>query len=265
MEASNRFAVEAKLQKALAVVWAEWSKERDPSKLTKAYLEELLANECEGPLWAVWLSANTNVLLDYGQEQDEAALAAAFLLFFSNWRKNLAERWGARVDEYVDSNSVYISGGGGGGSGGTSGRKRTMTHFATVGEQIDFQPEDGKVSDNKTVGRGAEPEPEAVDEPEEPLPWSEAKDEILTESDFTREAVTTVTETHTDGEVAAAAKVQRAGTMLIAIWRVEPGACEFCEKLDGTRPNVWRVKVPNGPPAHNHCRCWLEWVAIEST
>lgn len=256
MEASNRFAAEAELQKALAVVWSEWSKDRDPAKLTKEYLEELLQNECEGPLWAVWLAANTNVLMEYGQQQDEAALTVVFLAFFSGWKRDMAERWGARVESHIEETTSFGGGGGGGGGGsGSSGGTGPTTHFDTIGKPISFQE------------AAANHNAEKVDKPEEPLPWSKAKKEMLIEHDFVREAVTAVTTTHTQGELNAAVKVHSAGQMLIAIWRAEHGACKVCASLNGKRPNEWKKVAPNGPGKEPHpgCQCHLEWVAIEDT
>ena len=255
MEVSNRFNAEVSLQQALAVVWKEWSATKDPAMLTKERLTELLEYECQDSLWAVWIAGNLNALDEYGQAQDEAALMAAFLIFFNRWKEDVATRWGARVDEYNDDANYYGGGGGGGGGGSGSGRFRSSgptTHFATLGDQVSFTDE-VFLRDEET------------DDRPEKLPWSKAKDEILTEADFTREAVTTVTETHTDAEQNAVQKIQASGQMLIAIWQAEPGACPVCEKLHGSRPVVWRAKAPKGPPIHPHCRCWLLWVRIENT
>lgn len=282
MEVSNRFNAEADLQKALATVWSEWSKDRNPEDLTVERLTELLESECQDPLWAVWIAANVNVLEEYGQEQDEAALLIAFLAYFNNWKKDVAERWGARVDEYKEKTTISGGGGGGGGSGSGSGLSGgPSTHLPTIGQPISFldaalaeasdvlRPNQPQPNRLPVFTEGHEPgpsnEPSAEPDEERPPPWAEAKHEILEASDFEREAITTVTQTHTDGETTAAAKVQASGPMLIAIWRTEPNACKVCAPLEGTRPNVWRKVAPNGPTVHPRCRCHLEWVAIEST
>ena len=261
----NRFNSEAELQNALSVVWSEWSKDRDPANLTVEYLTELLDTRCLDPMWAVWIASHLELLDEYGQAQDDAAAMVMFLVFFANWKKSVADRWGARVENYRETTSMGGGGGGGGGSGGTGGSDRNRsgptTHLPTIGEPISFR--DAAAADNQArIEASARPE---EDDEEKPLPWSEAKHEILIQSDFEREAVTAVTELQSDAETNAARKVQSNGPLLIAIWRSEPGACPKCEPLHGSRPNVWRKVAPNGPPYHPRCRCSLTWVAIEDT
>ena len=35
--------------------------------------------------------------------------------------------------------------------------------------------------------------------------------------------------------------------------------CDECSPLDGQSESVWVSRFPLGPPAHPHCRCWLDW------
>lgn len=46
-----------------------------------------------------------------------------------------------------------------------------------------------------------------------------------------------------------------------AYWATEADAdvCDVCSGLDGEPEEVWQGVSPGGPPAHPHCRCWLEW------
>lgn len=35
--------------------------------------------------------------------------------------------------------------------------------------------------------------------------------------------------------------------------------CEECGPLNGQPESIWASRFPLGPPAHPHCRCWLDW------
>jgi hypothetical protein len=224
----NREPTEDELEAILALIWREWSSEEDPADLTAEKLQELLRANAIEPLWAVWVTANLNLVEEYGVKQNESNLAAAFLLFFNNWSRDLSDRWSTRVSNYREEWTRQ-----------QQPAPTTTTVIPTIGQPL----------------------PVLDAPPKPPLPpWREAREVVVQPNDTRREAITVVTETQTDGETDAARKVEQQGTPLIAIWRTEPGACEICAPLEGTYPQFWRQVSIGGPPVHPRCRCRLEWV-----
>lgn len=74
-------------------------------------------------------------------------------------------------------------------------------------------------------------------------------------------ATTQTTRAATAGERGALDRWERVtGAVSTATWQTElDGAvCPICRPLQGTE-ELWREKVPAGPPAHPRCRCWLQW------
>ncbi|WP_417744826.1 hypothetical protein [Rosistilla oblonga] len=84
--------------------------------------------------------------------------------------------------------------------------------------------------------------------------------DFYTESDASREAVTSTTEIWSRSEIMAGGDINRRHNKRVsAWWEIEPGACPICTPLAGTGVETWGVAFPNGPPAHPNCRCWLNW------
>lgn len=82
------------------------------------------------------------------------------------------------------------------------------------------------------------------------------------QGDADRIAATELTKVQSNAEMDGEQDVFRSiGTPLVAVWRVEPGACPICSPLDGTT-REWRRVFPDGPPGHPNCRCHLEWREI---
>jgi hypothetical protein len=78
-------------------------------------------------------------------------------------------------------------------------------------------------------------------------------------------AITELTSANTAGERRAAADyAARHQIHVEATWHTEEDSkvCPVCRPLDGTTDDVWRQKMPNGPPGHPRCRCWLTWAVI---
>lgn len=222
---------EAELARVLEVVWTKWSKTNDPDTLTEEGLIEILRENAIDPVWNVWIRAHLDLLEQYGQEQDQAALAAAFLLFFRQWSEDLSRRWKSRVSQWQED---Y--------------RQSQQTPPVTV------------ATTSMTISGNQLP----VVEPAAPVsPWRRAKHEIVQPHDAKAEAVTSITQTQTDSERRAVATVETRGVeRLIPIWVTEPGACPVCSPLEGQPPNVWRLVAPDGPPQHRNCRCSLQWRAF---
>lgn len=218
----NREPKKEELDAVLALVWREWSKEEDPADLTVEKLQELLRSNAMEPLWAVWVTANLNLVEEYGAKQNESNIAAAFLLFFNNWSRDLSERWSYRVQEY----------------------RREWAQQQ--------QPLPTTTSRIPTIG---EPLPVLDTHPKPPLPpWKDAREIVVQPYDTRREAATVLVESHTDGERDAARKVEQTGIRLVAIWRTEPACCIACW------PNEGRLCSEVGfPPLHKNCDCYAEW------
>jgi hypothetical protein len=227
MEVSQREQKEESLAAALQAVWERWSLAVDPVLMTQAALIQLLRDNCLDPLFSVWRSAHLNLLEENQSRSRDSQWSGAFMAFFLAWAKDVSSRWEQRVRSYQ---SEY-----------RSQQATGKNTFPLVGQE--------HVS--TILSQGQLP------------PWPHAKEVLLTPEDFLRESVTTVTQSHSVAEQDAAIAVQRDGPILIPIWRTEPLACNVCEKLEGTRPNIWRVQAPQGPPMHPNCRCWLQWVRWE--
>lgn len=240
MEPENRSKREAQVAQALEDVWQTWSSDNDPANLTVESLLVLLETYAIAPVYAVWILANRNLLLEHELSMQEAATAIAFMLFFRNWARDIAERWKARVDAQLAqqpaTEAMQVTGGGGGGGGGLI---RTTVDPVGAGEVIRADAVGGDI---------------------ELRPWVLARKDVIGDSDLSAAAATAVTNAHSSGEVAAAATVRSQGIHLIAIWRAEIGACKKCEELNGRREHQWKRVAPNGPGLHINCRCWLEWV-----
>lgn len=238
MDVRNRDKSEAELNEVLLLVWQEWSKVRDPSTLTQESLESLLEKNCKDKVWAVWVRANLDLLKEFGQERDDDALAAAFLLFFMNWKRDLSERWTTRVTDWQVLRVQQ--------------EKERERAIERRDKEIERQKETGE-SGKKPDGK----KPIELEEiPPEPPKWRAARELIVQDHDIERESVTSVTAIHTDGETNAAKVVEKESdddSYLLPFWMTEPGACkEVCAPLHNKPPNVWR-KVSLGPPAHPHC------------
>jgi hypothetical protein len=77
-----------------------------------------------------------------------------------------------------------------------------------------------------------------------------------------RIAVTEITRSVSHAEHFAAATFQTPGQrVLTPTWHTEEDddVCETCEPLDGKGRDIYGVRFPFGPPAHDSCRCWLDW------
>lgn len=76
-------------------------------------------------------------------------------------------------------------------------------------------------------------------------------------------AVTETTRANSKAERAAAEDFERAnpGVKIVAYWVTENDSrvCVRCSSLDGDPESVWLRELPDGPPAHPNCRCWLTW------
>lgn len=227
MDVTNRAELEEELQAALASAWEEWTRTNDPSSLDVDSLVELLKENCLETLQRIWTTGNRDLMGEFGEWTDEQVAAIAFMLFFQSWSRDVAQRWETRVRQWESQQAA---------------------------------PAVEKPKPLLPILTDAAPAPEKP-----PQTWVEARETILAEHDFARVAVTSITEAHSDAEHDAVRQVQSGGTILIGIWRTEPGACDFCAPLEGKRPSVWRPKAPNGPPVHPSCRCWLEWVAWEDS
>jgi hypothetical protein len=227
VDVTNRAEIEEELQAALAQTWQEWSSTNDPGSMDVDSLVDLLKTRCMEILRRVWITGNADLMREFGEWTDEQVAAIAFMLFFQSWARNTAERWETRVRDWQSEQAAPAT-----------EKPKPLLEVITGASETPVKP---------------------------PESWGEARETILADYDFTRVAVTSVTETHSDAENDAVRQIQSGGTILIGIWRTEPGACDFCAPLEGTRPSVWRAKAPNGAPVHEHCRCWIEWVAWEDS
>lgn len=75
-------------------------------------------------------------------------------------------------------------------------------------------------------------------------------------------AVTETTSAITRGEAEVAAQIESTtGDRLDPFWRTERDAsvCPTCKPLDRQPFEVYGQQFPAGPPAHPHCRCYLEY------
>lgn len=79
-------------------------------------------------------------------------------------------------------------------------------------------------------------------------------------------AITETTNAHSAGEFAARNELQARGQdgakpTLYAHWQTadDDKVCPICLPLNDKPEYLWVPKFPNGPPAHNRCRCFLDW------
>jgi hypothetical protein len=74
-------------------------------------------------------------------------------------------------------------------------------------------------------------------------------------------AVDGTTRAASAGEFAARDRLSTAGVEIEGVWRAEndESTCRVCRRLDGQPYSVWGNQFPNGPGAHNWCRCWIDW------
>lgn len=215
MDVTNRAELEEELQAALASAWEEWTRTNDPSSLDVDSLVELLKENCLETLQRIWTTGNRDLMAEFGEWTDEQVAAIAFMLFFQSWSRDVAQRWETRVRQWESQQAAP-----------TGQKPKPLLPIVT----------------------DAAPAPEKP-----PQTWEEAKISIVADYDLAREAVTSITQAHSDAEHDAVRQVQSGGTILIGIWRTEPGACDECARLEGTRPSVWRAKAPNGPTLHPNC------------
>lgn len=78
-------------------------------------------------------------------------------------------------------------------------------------------------------------------------------------------AVTETTTAITRGEAEVAGQIEsQTGDILEPFWRTARDAkvCPTCGHLDRTPQDVWGGDFPAGPPAHPHCRCYLEYKTL---
>ena len=94
------------------------------------------------------------------------------------------------------------------------------------------------------------------------LAAGQSPSDVFSQARATRIAVTETTRSVSHAEHFAAATFQTPGERLLKpIWHTEEDGdvCEICEDLDGEGQDVYGQQSPFGPPAHDHCRCWLDW------
>lgn len=102
---------------------------------------------------------------------------------------------------------------------------------------------------------------------------------ILSEARALAIAITETTAAHTAGRELAAREANRdadeplpdgtdpprtrpPGVPLVSAYWVtmrDQRVCNFCEPLHGTERKVWSRVAPNGPPAHQRCRCYVAY------
>lgn len=238
MEVPNRELREKELEAVLASVWLEWTDVEDPAFLSEETLLRILREKSLDAVWAVWIIANQKLLEEFGEEQNANAASAAFMLFFGRWTRDMASRWKTRVIRFRQQEA-----------------ERRREYESSPRNIFTVLGEPATVSANQTALRSPV-------EPYKPREWREARSDAFTSSDAEMNAVTTVTEAQSDGEVAGTKILQAKGKTIVEIWRTEPGACNICEPLEGTTREVWGAKFPRGTPAHKRCRCWIEHVAL---
>lgn len=230
MDVDNRDKMERQLQAALEEAFNEWITVADPDKISDKELRLLLEKLASEPLWQVWFRANVGILDQFGGTRpSDAALASAFMLFFREWADDLTSRWMTRVDDWKIE------------------RQRQ--------ERMETQ-----VPGTVRPLRPGEQLPRADIDPVEPVkPWRDARREIVKPHDFERVSITTVTTTHTNGEMRAVRFLNSTTETVVGYWMTEPGACEVCEPLHNQPERVWRAYFPYGTPAHERCRCHIDW------
>lgn len=84
----------------------------------------------------------------------------------------------------------------------------------------------------------------------------------LGEESAQKDAVTETTRANSRAErVAADAFETRTGVKIVAWWHTEEDTrvCQICKGLNRQPERVWLREMPDGPPAHPNCRCWLDW------
>lgn len=93
------------------------------------------------------------------------------------------------------------------------------------------------------------------------LAMFEPLETVFSEARARRIAVTETTRAVSQGEHFAAATFRVLDAKpLRPIWRTAiRGVCQFCDDLEGNGPEVYGVDCPDGPPAHGHCQCYLDW------
>jgi hypothetical protein len=100
-EVQDRDAAESKLQAALVTVWNTWTSVADPAVLNARELMELLRENTFQPLWEVYYRAQYVVAQELRVAVSEQVIAAAFLLYYSNWASDVAARWMSRVSTWL--------------------------------------------------------------------------------------------------------------------------------------------------------------------
>lgn len=83
------------------------------------------------------------------------------------------------------------------------------------------------------------------------------------EEDAGSAGVSWTTDAHSHGEIDGSSDLGQRGIYLDAIWMTEPGACQYCEPMDGLSRDEWSRVHPDGPKVHPNCRCWLKWVEVK--
>ena len=89
--------------------------------------------------------------------------------------------------------------------------------------------------------------------------------QLATLERWSRTAATEITRAATaGGEYVASTWLTLRGLLVASTWTTSADArvCPICAPLDGMDKSVWQRFVPNGPPAHWSCRCWLDYSYI---
>lgn len=100
-EVQDREAAESKLRAALLSVWNSWTSVADPSLLNSRDLLELLRQHAFQPLWEVYYRAQYVIAQQFQVAVSEQVIAAAFLLYYSQWATDVAARWMSRVSTWL--------------------------------------------------------------------------------------------------------------------------------------------------------------------
>jgi len=90
-----------------------------------------------------------------------------------------------------------------------------------------------------------------------------ATDRVFSKDRADNIAITETTNAHSAGEFAARdmSNQKGSGPSIFAHWQTaeDDKVCPICLPLNDQPEYLWVPKFPNGPPAHNRCRCFLDW------
>lgn len=270
-EPADREKREKDIARLLLAAWMMWSDVDDWRQMSQSSLQSLV-DKARDTVKGIWTGGYLAVLNQFGGRRVERQETGFFGAYWQSLSRSLTQRWMFRLKSYEQDQEAgryrprwqHVRGAG------------QAVHIRVPGldtsHRVELPRSDGETGMVQTrngvdftewydADRGLWYWTSEEPNPSDPRAVSGAKP-LVYPSDADREGVNWTTGSNMFGELFAVRQVESQGLGRIGgRWstRQDERVCPICGPLDGQPMKVWRRYFPDGPPAHDNCRCSCEW------